>query len=153
MAVTRFITDGRGVRSGAVGSEGGGAEQSQAEPPQAEQPQPPPTPTLTYVAGYNVSIGKRQFCLPIDRRTLMLFLDAHESSRRVAAAVGFAFLTAFLFFHISKHFHDIALVVLCFIVASAQYSLLRGVQPEPSSSSVDDPASSVTRGAFFPPYV
>lgn len=76
-----------------------------------------------------VSILGRDVALPFDRLFLNHLLDADDHWFESLMAVALATTCAYLGFRLSPFFHEFPLVMLWYIVACAQYSLLKSPQP------------------------
>lgn len=84
-----------------------------------------------------------------ERAKLTALLDRYQQWSQVLVITLLVFLTAWLAFEISQFYYDIGQVALWVVVAGAQYSLIKSVQPDSASASVDARSTAFSRAAYF----
>ena len=106
--------------------------------------EPPRPPTI-----YKLSICGRLVEFKFNRTALNGLMDQVTSAPEIICSVLLAALSVFLAFQIDQFYDGLAIVVLWAVVAGAQFSLIKSVQPDSASASLDDRSSAYSRPLYF----
>lgn len=98
---------------------------------------------------YSVHFFGRLFSFQFSRTSLNGLVDRVTRPTEILLSVLLATSSAYLGFRVDHFYNGLSLVVLWAVVASTQFSLLKSVQPDPASSSLDDRASAYSRPLYF----
>ena len=100
---------------------------------------------------YELKLGTKKHHLSFiyDRPTISSIVDPKHGFSQLTAVLVLAFFTSFLACRVSSFFEDISQVVLWFVVACAQYSLIKSVGSDPSSSILEDRLIAYSRATYF----
>eukprot|EP00045_Choanoeca_perplexa_P014502 m.170707 g.170707 ORF g.170707 m.170707 type:complete len:2266 (+) comp16697_c0_seq1:200-6997(+) len=93
--------------------------------------------------------GKWTYLFTFRRDALMALLDKYAFPGHLLLLPILATAVALLGFELSRYYFDVGQVVLWIVVASAQYSLLKSVQPDASASSIDQRTTALSRPIYF----
>jgi hypothetical protein len=83
------------------------------------------------------------------RDALMALLDKYSFPGHLLLLPVLATAVALLGFELSRYYYDVGQVMLWIVVASAQYSLIKSVQPDASASSLDQRTTALSRPLYF----
>eukprot|EP00039_Didymoeca_costata_P013830 m.216556 g.216556 ORF g.216556 m.216556 type:complete len:2486 (-) comp15879_c0_seq6:2229-9686(-) len=107
---------------------------------------PPPRKTMVYV----LNVFGHGFRIFMTRATLANLLDVNKFPRvEIPLAVMLAIGTTWMAFELLKLYSNAGVVMLWFVIASAQFSLLKSVQPDPGSSLLGERALGFARAIYF----
>ena len=87
--------------------------------------------------------------ITFDRLRLTQVVDRYKRHSEVAAIALLVFFSTWLAFEVSRFYYDIGQVVLWIVLTTAQFSLIRSVQPDAASSSVDERSTALSRPLYF----
>ena len=99
---------------------------------------------------YTLTIFRRKFKILMNRATLITVLDRNKYPNVEAPlAVLLAVATTICGFELVAFYSGVGTVLLWFVVASAQYSLLKSVQSDPGSSLLGERGLGFTRAVYL----
>jgi hypothetical protein len=87
--------------------------------------------------------------ISFDRLRLTQVVDRYKRPSEVVLMSLLIFLSTWLAFEMSRFYYDIGQVILWIVLTTAQYSLIRSVQPDAASSSVDERSTALSRPLYF----
>ena len=106
----------------------------------------PPLPIMEYT----MTVFRHSFKILMNRATLMTMLDRNKYPNVEAPlAVVLAVATTICGFELVAFYSGVGTVILWFVVASAQYSLLKSVQSDPGSSLLGERGIGFARAIYI----
>eukprot|EP01028_Stygiella_incarcerata_P009140 TRINITY_DN424_c0_g1_i2.p1 TRINITY_DN424_c0_g1~~TRINITY_DN424_c0_g1_i2.p1 ORF type:complete len:1297 (-),score=322.66 TRINITY_DN424_c0_g1_i2:1899-5789(-) len=96
-----------------------------------------------------VKIGSWEFTLPFTRVDFDSLFDRERNVTGFIAGIILVFATSFLVMYKCEEFHESEVIILFFVVAGAQYSLIRSPSPDSHAYSLDNSATRFSRSFHF----